>query len=160
MMNLYKIALFFTWSVVLISCGGKSDPKDAAIKFLNARNRMDYETAKKYATPATDSTLDQLKQLTETVEKGVTDLTSKTEIEVQGEPQIVGDTATLNVINTVGGRKIPETVLLVKDKEGNWLVHDNPYEYTTNIVTAVDDEDSASNDQSTVELEGKDSLQH
>lgn len=159
MKHLYHCLVCLSLGLLVASCGDKSDPKDIAIKYLEARNKMDYKTAKEYADPVTDSTLDQLANFTKMVDKGVNDLISEAEVEIVGTTQFIGDTATVQAVNIIGGKKNPEAVLLIKAQDKKWYVHDNPYEYAPEIVTAVDDEDST-NTEGTVELNAIDSSAH
>ena len=157
---MHSAKLVIVLSFILLSCGSnQSDPTEVALNYLNARNKMDYKTAKNFADPITDSTLDQLANFSRMVDSGVNALIATATVEVTDPSQIAGDTATVQVVNNIGGKKNPETVLLIKSSDKKWYVHDNPYEYAPEIVTAVEEEDSSAV-ESTVELGKEDSIQH
>jgi Domain of unknown function (DUF4878) len=115
------------------SCGSNSDPKDVAIKFLNAQNKMDYETAKKYGTDATDISLDWLAREAKTVPKEVMELTKNATVEVISEPFITGNTASLKVNNIIGGVKKESIIMLQKEADGKWYVNDDLFNYNETI---------------------------
>jgi hypothetical protein len=59
-----KILTLFSICLLLFSCGpDKSTPEYAAKKYLTALKNKDWETAMKYATPATREQIDMMKAL-------------------------------------------------------------------------------------------------
>jgi hypothetical protein len=54
---LFSLAFLAFAAMTIVSCGSKSDPKSVATSFLQARNKMDYENAKKFGTPETGKML-------------------------------------------------------------------------------------------------------
>ena len=108
--------------MTIISCGSKSDPKEVATNFLNARNKMDYETAKKFGTDETDKMLDMTASLSSMIPDSVKELTKNAKVVIKGEPKIEGDKATVIAESTIGGDTKEETIDLVK-KDGTWLVN-------------------------------------
>lgn len=151
LLDLRILTLLMGMILINSACTRKSDPKDVAIKFLNARNKMDYETAKKYGTPATDTTMDWLAERTKDIPKEVAELTKNTKVEVVGEPLITGNTASLKVMNTIGTTVKEEIIMLHKADDGIWYVDDNLFDYNQSIVTP-ESEDSTGN-EATVEVD-------
>ncbi len=112
---LFSLAFVAFAAMAIVSCGGKSDPKSVAISFLEARNKMDYKTAKKYGTPETGKMLEMLESFSSMVPDSVKNLSKNSKVVIKGEPKIEGDKCTLVATNTIG-------VTLVK-KDGKWLVN-------------------------------------
>jgi len=119
---LFSLAFVAFAAMAIVSCGGKSDPKSVAISFLEARNKMDYKTAKKYGTPETGKMLEMLESFSSMVPDSVKNLSKNSKVVIKGEPKIEGDKCTLVATNTIGGESKDENVTLVK-KDGKWLVN-------------------------------------
>lgn len=138
-------------SLTWFSCSTQNSPKEVAIQFVNARNQMDYETAKKFGNAATDSSMDWLAKRVDIVPKQVQELTRNSKVEVIGEPLIVGNTATVKMLCTIGSMKNEEIISLLKEADGKWYVDDKMFEYDQSITSPVT-EDTTTN-EATVELQ-------
>lgn len=119
---LFSLAFVAFAAMTIVSCGSKSDPKSVATSFLTARNKMDYENAKKFGTPETGKMLDMLASFSSMVPDSVKNLTKDAKVEIKGEPKIEGDKCTVVATSTIGGDAKDETITLVK-KDGKWLVN-------------------------------------
>jgi len=119
---LFSLAFLAFAAMTIVSCGGKSDPKSVATSFLTARNKMDYENAKKFGTPETGRMLAMLASFSSMVPDSSKNMIKGAKVEIKGEPKIEGDKCTLVATTTIGGEPKDETITLVK-KDGKWLVN-------------------------------------
>src|SRR6185503_13683982 len=106
------VALFIT---ILSSCEGGKSPKSVAENFLNAMNKFDFETAKKYGTEDTGKLLDMMSGFT----KMMPDSARKEEKYEMLDEKIEGEKAT--VTYRAEGREDPEKLDLIK-VNGKWKV--------------------------------------
>lgn len=119
---LFSFIAILAISLTIVSCGSKSDPKSVAKSFLEARNKMDYEAAKKFGTPETGKMLDMLASFSSMIPDSVKNLTKNAKVEIKGEPKIEGEKCTITAATTIGTETKDETVnLVMKDKK--WLVN-------------------------------------
>lgn len=117
-----------------------------ALDYLNARNVMDWEKAKKFANPATDTSIDRMISISSLVGDSVNNIRKSAKVEIIGEAEIDGTTAVVKAINMVGKNKTEEIITLYKTNEG-WLVND-PWEFSPDMYTAPEQpEDSTSNEE-------------
>lgn len=145
----YIFVLFF--SLVLYSCTSNTDPKQVALDYLNARNQMDWEKAKKYANPATDTTIDRMSSIMSLLSDSINSLRKSAKVEIQGEADIDGNTATVNAFNIIHGKKTPEPISLIKTEEG-WLVND-PWEFSSSMIAAPEEADDSTSNEETVQVD-------
>ena len=119
---LFSLAIVAFAAMTIVSCGGKNDPKTVAKSFLEARNKMDYKTAKKFGTPETGKMLEMLESFSSMVPDSIKNLTKNSKVVIKGEPKIEGDKCTVVATTTIAGESKDENVTLVKIK-GKWLVN-------------------------------------
>ena len=113
------VALAFT-IITLIGCGGsKSDPKAVATNFLNARNSLDFETAKKLSTPETGKLLEMLASFSGMMPDSMKNEAKKIKVSIKDIKE-EGDNAT--VTYSESAKPGDQTIKLVK-KDGKWLVN-------------------------------------
>lgn len=102
-----------------VSCG-KSDEdqvKQVATDFLTAFNKMDFDGAKKYATPESAEQLDAYKSLA--AMGGATEA-PKFDVEIT-KVEINGEDATANYTLKAEGKDAEEAALKLKKVDGKWL---------------------------------------
>jgi hypothetical protein len=103
----------------LVSCGGgSSDPKAVAKSYLEAQQKADYTTAKKYCTEETKNFLDMISTLGSTVPDSIKKAAANAKFTYQ-DAKIDGDKATVGY--SVSDKPGDQTLNLVK-KDGKWLV--------------------------------------
>ena len=119
---LFSLAIVAFAAMTIVSCGGKDDPKMVAKSFLEARNKMDYKTAKKFGTPETGRMLEMLESFSSMVPDSIKNLSKNSTVVIKGEPKIEGDKCTVVATTTIAGESKDENVTLVKIK-GKWLVN-------------------------------------
>ena len=119
---LFSLAIVAFAAMTIVSCGGKNDPKTVAKSFLEARNKMDYKTAKKFGTPETGKMLEMLESFSSMVPDSIKNLSKNSTVVIKGEPKIEGDKCTVVATTTIAGESKDENVTLVKIK-GKWLVN-------------------------------------
>jgi hypothetical protein len=119
---LFSLAIVVIAAMTIVSCGGKNDPKTVAKSFLEALNKMDYKTAKKFGTPETGKMLEMLESFSSMVPDSIKNLSKNSTVVIKGEPKIEGDKCTVVATTTIAGESKDENVTLVKIK-GKWLVN-------------------------------------
>jgi hypothetical protein len=113
------VAVLFA-AMAIVSCGGsKSDPKAVATSFLNARNSMDYEGAKKFGTPETAKMIDMMASFSSMVPDSMKNESKKIKIEIKDVKE-EGDNATVTYSESL--KPGDQTLKMVK-KDGKWLVN-------------------------------------
>jgi hypothetical protein len=131
---------YFPFYILLLIIAGCSEdsPKDVAQKFLSASARMDYDEAKKYATPATSKLLDML-----SVASDLTPDSVKKRMEASFE--IVkeykrNDTLTI-VLFHIKNSDTDQTLNVVK-RDGKWLVNVSKEEFNSReLDLPIEEED-------------------
>jgi hypothetical protein len=107
-------------ALTIVSCGGsKSDPKAVATSFLNARNSMDYETAKKFGTPETGKMIDMMASFSSMMPDSMKNEAKKIKVEIKDVKE-EGENATVTYSESL--KPGDQTLKMVK-KEGKWLVN-------------------------------------
>ncbi|HPI54066.1 MAG TPA: DUF4878 domain-containing protein [Chitinophagaceae bacterium] len=102
-----------------VSCGSKSDPKSVATSFLNARNSLDYETAKKFGTPETGKMIDMMASFSSMIPDSMKNESKKIKVEIKDVKE-EGDKATVTYSESI--KPGDQTLNLIK-KDGKWLVN-------------------------------------
>jgi len=119
---LFSLAFVAFAAIAIVSCGGKSDPKSVAIGFLEASIKMDYKTAKKFATPETGKMLEMLESFPNMANDSLKNLAKDCKVIIKGEPKIEGDKCSIVATAIVGDQtKVYNITLEKKDKK--WLVN-------------------------------------
>jgi hypothetical protein len=118
-MKKFLLSIAVLASVVVTSCGGgASDPKAVAKSFLEAQQKADYTTAKKFCTEETKTFLDMLSSLGASVPDSIKKQEASAKLTLQ-DAKIDGDKAT--VAYSISNKPEPQSINLVK-KDGKWLV--------------------------------------
>jgi hypothetical protein len=114
-------ALVAVATVVISSCGGsKSDPKAVAKSWLEARNSLKWEEAKKLSTEDTKKFLDMQASFSSMIPDSVKKQTANMKVEIKGDAAITGDKAV--VTYTSAEKEGDQTLNLEKGADGKWLV--------------------------------------
>lgn len=129
--SLYFLLLF------LAGCS-KENPKYVAQKFLSASARMEYDEAKKYATPATAKLLDML--------SAASDLTpDSVKQRMEASFEIVKEykrNDTLSIVLYHMKNSDTDQTLNVVKREGKWLVNVSKEEFnSTELETPAEEEE-------------------
>ncbi len=114
---LLSLAVVFT--VALVSCGSKSDPKDVAKNYLSALVKMDYETAKKYCTEDNKKVLDMFASFNGAIPDSVKNKAKDVKIEIVNAKE-EGDVCT---VTYKASDKPGDNTLKMAKKDGKWLAN-------------------------------------
>ncbi len=115
----FSVVAFAFAALTIMSCGSKSDPKSVAIAFLNARNSMDYENAKKYGTAETGKMIDMMSSFSSMIPDSMKNEAKKIKVDIKDVKE-EGDKAT--VVYSESIKPGDQTLNMVK-KDGKWLVN-------------------------------------
>jgi hypothetical protein len=130
--------------VLLFSSCSKDGPKDVAQKFLSAFARMDFDEAKKYATPATGKLFDML--------SAASDLTpDSVKKRMESSFEIVkeykrSDTLAI-VLYHIKNSDTDQTLNVVK-RDGKWLVNVSKEEFNSRELEVPAEEEEMEADTS------------
>jgi hypothetical protein len=119
---LFSLAFLAFAAMTIVSCGGKSDPKSVAKSFLEASIKMDYKTAKKFATPETVKMLEMLESFPNMANDSLKNLAKNCKVIIKGEPKIEIDKCTV-VATTIVGDQTKVYNITLERKENKWLVN-------------------------------------
>ena len=81
---LFSLAIVAFAAMTIVSCGGKNDPKTVAKSFLEASIKMDYKTAKKFATPETAKMLEMLESFPNMATDSLKNLAKNCKVVIKG----------------------------------------------------------------------------
>ncbi len=113
------LSLAVVATAFMVSCGGgSSDPKAVAKSFLEAQQKADYTTAKKFCTEETKGFLDMLSSLGASVPDSIKKQEASAKLTLQ-DAKIDGEKATVGY--TLSTKPDAQTLNLVK-QDGKWLV--------------------------------------
>lgn len=145
-----KYLPFLLVALSFFSCSSNEDPKQVALDYLNARNQMEWEKAKKFATPATDTSIDRMISISSIVGDSVNALRKSTKVNIIGEAEIDGNTAIVKAVNVIGGHKTEEVITLYKTGDG-WLVND-PWEFSPSMYNVPEEPEDSTSNEETVQI--------
>ncbi len=115
-----SITAFVLIAFTIASCGGKNDPKDVALNYLNALKSLDYEGAKKFSTPETGKMLDMLSSFSSMMPDSMKEQAKKIKITIK-EAKEEGDKCVVKFVSS--DKPEAEEVINMVKKDGKWLVN-------------------------------------
>src|SRR5438094_962558 len=121
---------FIYFIIALVSGCSQNNPKTVAQKFLSASARMNYDEAKKYATPATAKLLDMLSATAEMTPDSVKKKRDSN-FEIIRE---YGRNDTLSVILYHVKNSDSDQTLNVVKRDGKWLVNVSKEEFNNREI--------------------------
>jgi len=132
---------YFLLCLILLFIAGcsKDNPKDVAQKFLSASARMDYDEAKKYATPATAKLLEMLSAASDLTPDSVK-ARMESSFEIVKEYKGGGSDTLAIVLYHMKNSDTDQTLNLVK-RGGKWLVNVSKEEFNSSDLEVPAEEE-------------------
>lgn len=163
-MNMFRSIYFlFTAIALLSSCSSSTGPRDVATDYLNAMNKMDYETAKKFCTPEKISTIKLIQSTFDitALPDSILQLSKRARVEIK-EVKEEGDRCIVKyVVPQLAG--IDQELLLIK-KDNKWLVGETAEGFQevfdmpaadTSSIPSYNEEEAVPQSDSSMKLEMK-----
>ena len=136
-----KYFLFYLLLSLITGCS-KDSPKDVAQKFLSASARMDYDEARKFATPATEKLLEMLSAASELTPDSVK---KRMEASFEIVKEYKRNDTLAVVLYHLKNSDTDQTLNVVK-RDGKWLVNVSKEEFNSRELDIPAEEEEMETD--------------